>query len=46
MPQLFGIGGVIWAQPIADLLTIILTAVFALGFNRSLKALVATRLKN
>jgi putative MATE family efflux protein len=41
MPHLFGIGGVIWAQPIADLLTAVLTAVFALVFYKNLKALKA-----
>lgn len=39
MPHLFGIEGVIWAQPVADVLTVILTAVLALILNKNLKAL-------
>lgn len=39
MPRLFGIEGVIWAQPVADLLTVILTALFMLGLNKKLKNL-------
>jgi Na+-driven multidrug efflux pump len=41
MPHLFKIGGVIWAQPVADFLTAILTAVFALVLNKNLKDLKA-----
>ncbi|AZV58080.1 MATE family efflux transporter [Clostridium sp. AWRP] len=36
MPQFLGIEGVIWAQPVADLLTVILTALFMLGVNKKL----------
>ncbi|QXE18393.1 MATE family efflux transporter [Clostridium sp. 001] len=36
MPQFLGIEGVIWAQPTADLLTVILTALFMLGVNKKL----------
>ncbi|AGY75433.2 MATE family efflux transporter [Clostridium autoethanogenum DSM 10061] len=36
MPQFLGIEGVIWAQPAADLLTVILTALFMLGVNKKL----------
>ena len=39
MPALFGIRGVIYAQPVADALTVILTAVFAVLLGRKLKAL-------
>jgi Na+-driven multidrug efflux pump len=41
MPRIFGIEGVIWAQPVADLMTVILTTVFALGFNKKMKVLKA-----
>jgi Na+-driven multidrug efflux pump len=37
MPHLFGIEGVIWAQPVADFLTVILIIVFALSLNKKLK---------
>ncbi|QTL98858.1 MATE family efflux transporter [Iocasia frigidifontis] len=39
MPGLLGIGGVIYAQPVADALTVVLTAIFVIGFNRKLKVL-------
>ncbi|MFA9466197.1 MAG: MATE family efflux transporter [Velocimicrobium sp.] len=39
MPHLLGMGGIIWAQPVADLLTVILTAVLALVLNKNMKAL-------
>jgi putative MATE family efflux protein len=39
LPRLFGIEGVIWAQPAADLLTVTLTAVFSLGLRKRLKAM-------
>lgn len=39
MPSLFGISGVIYAQPAADALTVILTAVFAVLLGRKLKTL-------
>ena len=39
LPRLFGIEGIVWAQPVADILTITLTAVFAVSVNRKLKAL-------
>jgi putative MATE family efflux protein len=42
MPHLFGIGGVIWAQPVADVFTIVLTALFMMGLNRKLKVLQAS----
>jgi putative MATE family efflux protein len=38
MPHLFGLEGVIWAQPSADLLSVVLTAVLALGLNKKIKA--------
>lgn len=41
LPRLFGIWGVIWAQPVADLLTVALTAVFALGLRKKMKAVKA-----
>lgn len=39
MPSLLGISGVIFAQPVADGLTVMLTAIFAAGLNRKLKEL-------
>ncbi len=33
LPQLFGLSGVIWVQPLADLLTTILTVIFAVKVN-------------
>jgi len=39
IPHLFGIEGIIWAQPVADFLTVILTSVFATGLKKNLKAL-------
>ncbi len=39
MPRLFGLEGIIWAQPAADLLTVILTVLLALGINKKLKIL-------
>ena len=39
MPHLFGIEGVIWAQPAADFLTVILTTIFALSLKKKLKIL-------
>lgn len=39
MPHLLGIEGIIWAQPIADLLTVILTAIFAVKLGKTIKAL-------
>ena len=38
LPSLFGLSGVIYAQPAADLLTIILTAILAVGINRKMKS--------
>jgi Na+-driven multidrug efflux pump len=35
-PYLFGLDGVIWAQPVADFLTVILTAIFAIGLKKQL----------
>ena len=42
MPSLLGISGIIYAQPVADLLTVILTAIFAVFLSRQLKALRET----
>jgi putative MATE family efflux protein len=42
MPHLFGIVGVIWAQPVADVFTVALTALFTIGLNRNLKILKAS----
>ncbi|NLG04507.1 MAG: MATE family efflux transporter, partial [Clostridia bacterium] len=39
LPNLFGIHGMIWTQPAADAITIILTAIFAIGENRELNRL-------
>lgn len=39
MPLLFGVNGIIYAQPVADVFTIILTVVLSLRLNRSLKEL-------
>lgn len=41
LPRLFGIEGVIWAQPVADMLTVALTLVFSIGFNKKLKVVKA-----
>lgn len=38
LPYLFGLTGVIWVQPMADLMTTILTMVFAVKINRTLTA--------
>ncbi len=37
-PVLFGLEGIVWAQPVADLLTVALTAVFAVRLRRTLAA--------
>ncbi len=37
LPRLFGLYGVIYAQPIADLLTVTLTAIFAVKLHKELK---------
>lgn len=37
LPNFCGIEGVIWAQPVADLLTAILASLFMLGLNKKLK---------
>jgi Na+-driven multidrug efflux pump len=39
MPRLFGIAGVIWAQPVADVLTVALTALFMSGLKQKLQVL-------
>ncbi len=39
LPCLFGLEGVIWAQPVADFLTACLTAVFSIGINKKLGSL-------
>lgn len=44
MPLLLGLNGIIYAQPIADLLTVILTAVLSVRLNKSIKVLEATAL--
>lgn len=36
LPKLFGLDGVIWVQPMADILTCALTAIFAVRLNKSL----------
>ena len=38
LPHLLGLTGVIWVQPMADLLTTILTVIFAVKINRALSA--------
>lgn len=38
LPHLLGLIGVIWVQPMADLLTTILTVIFAVKINRTLSA--------
>jgi len=38
LPRLLGIDGIIWAQPAADFLTIVLTAVFALVLRKKIPA--------
>ena len=40
LPRLFDLTGVIWVQPMADLLTTILTILFAVKINRTLSAVV------
>lgn len=39
IPKIFGIEGIIWAQPLADLLTVILTLLLSISLNKKLKAL-------
>ena len=39
LPHLFGLDGIIWAQPVSDFLTVILTAALAVGVNKKLKVL-------
>jgi putative MATE family efflux protein len=41
LPHLFGSNGIIWAQPIADALSVVLTGVFAISVNKKLKILKA-----
>lgn len=38
LPGLIGLTGVIWVQPAADILTAVLTVIFAIKINRSLSA--------
>jgi len=38
LPYFLGLTGVIWVQPMADLLTAILTVIFAVKINRALSA--------
>lgn len=45
MPHLFGIDGVIWAQPVADVFTVVLTALFMIGLNKKLKVLKASSIQ-
>lgn len=40
LPHFLGLTGVIWVQPMADLLTAILTVIFAVKINRALSAKV------
>lgn len=42
LPRLLGLTGVIWVQPMADLLTTILTIIFVVKINRILSAEVVT----
>jgi hypothetical protein len=42
MPHLFGIEGVIRVQPVADVLTVALTALFMIELNKKLKVLKAS----
>jgi putative MATE family efflux protein len=37
LPRFFGLDGVIYAQPIADILTVILTAIFAIRLKKNIK---------
>ena len=39
LPRLMGLNGVIYAQPAADLLAVLLSAVFAIGLHRELGGL-------
>lgn len=39
LPRLFGIKGVIWAQPVADGLVVVLTALLATSLNKKLRTL-------
>lgn len=41
LPHLFGLTGVIWVQPLADLLTTIFTVVFAVKINHTLSARIS-----
>ncbi len=41
MPHLFGIEGIIWAQPVADVFTVALTALFMVKLNGKLRKLKA-----
>jgi putative MATE family efflux protein len=42
MPHFWGIAGVIWAQPVADVFTVVLTALLMMGVNRKLQVLKAS----
>jgi putative MATE family efflux protein len=46
LPRLFGITGIIWAQPIADLLTTVLTAFFLLKFTKKIKIMKQSMILN
>lgn len=37
LPTFFGIGGVIWAQPLADALTVVTTSILAVRLNRKIR---------
>lgn len=39
LPRLFGMDGIIWAQPAADTLTVLLTSAFVISVNKKLKTL-------
>lgn len=40
LPRIFGLSGVIWVQPMADLFTTIITIIFAIKINRSLTEVI------
>lgn len=44
LPSLLGLNGVIYAQPVADILTIVLTLVFSIRINKELNSLKDTSL--
>lgn len=44
LPHLFGLTGVIWVQPMADILTTILTVIFSIKINRGLSAKISSEM--